>query len=201
MKFYKFFFKPFFDFIFAIILIVLLSPIIFILIFILYFTNDAQIFFFQVRPGYKGVPFKIIKFKTMKDIVDTNNRQLPDEERVTKIGKIIRATSLDEILQLFNVIKGDMSLVGPRPLMMQYLTRYSSEQAKRHDVKPGITGLAQVNGRNAISWEQKFQYDIFYVANQSFFLDIQILWKTFIKVIRRRDINFNSNLTIDEFMG
>jgi lipopolysaccharide/colanic/teichoic acid biosynthesis glycosyltransferase len=132
---------------------------------------------------------------------DINNRQLPDEKRVTKIGKIIRATSLDEILQLLNVIKGDMSLVGPRPLMMQYLTRYTSEQAKRHDVKPGITGLAQVNGRNAISWEQKFQYDIIYVVNQSFFLDIKILWKTFIKVIRRKDINFNSNVTIQEFMG
>jgi undecaprenyl phosphate N,N'-diacetylbacillosamine 1-phosphate transferase len=201
MKFYKNFFKPFFDSILAIILIVVLSPIIFVLIFILYFTNDGQIFFFQVRPGYKGVPFKIIKFKTMKDIVDMNNRQLPDEERVTKIGKIIRSTSLDEILQLFNVVKGDMSLVGPRPLMMQYLTRYSPEQAKRHDVKPGITGLAQVNGRNAISWEQKFQYDIFYVANQSFFLDIKILWKTFMKVINRKDINFNSKITIEEFMG
>ena len=137
----------------------------------------------------------------MKDVFDINNRQLSDEKRVTKIGEIIRATSLDEILQLLNVIKGDMSLVGPRPLMMQYLTRYSSEQAKRHDVKPGITGLAQVNGRNAISWEQKFQYDNSYVVNQSFFLDIQILWKTLIKVIRRKDINFNSNITIEEFMG
>jgi lipopolysaccharide/colanic/teichoic acid biosynthesis glycosyltransferase len=197
----KNYFKPLSDKIVAIILIIFLSPIIFILMFILYYNNNGQIFFFQDRPGYKGVPFKIIKFKTMKDLFDINNRQLSDEKRVTKIGKIIRTTSLDEILQLFNVIKGDMSLVGPRPLMMQYLPRYSSEQAKRHDVKPGITGLAQVNGRNAISWEQKFQFDIIYVVNQSFFLDIQILWKTFIKVIRRRDINFNSNVNIDEFMG
>ena len=143
MDFYKKYFKPLFDTIIA--LIIFLSPIIFILIFLLYFTNNGKIFFLQERPGYKGVPFKIIKFKTMRDMFDINNRLLPDEKRVTKIGKIIRATSLDEILQLLNVIKGDMSLVGPRPLMMQYLSRYSSEQAKRHDVKPGVTGLAQVN--------------------------------------------------------
>jgi len=201
MNLYKNIFKPLCDKILALFLVIILSPIIIILMISLYFSNNGQVFFLQNRPGYKGVPFKIIKFKTMKDMFDINNRQLPDEKRVTKIGKIIRATSLDEILQLLNVIKGDMSLVGPRPLMMQYLTRYTSEQAKRHDVKPGITGLAQVNGRNAISWEQKFQYDIIYVVNQSFFLDIKILWKTFIKVIRRKDINFNSNVTIQEFMG
>ena len=201
MDFYKKYFKPLFDTIIAIILIIFLSPIIFILIFLLYFTNNGKIFFLQERPGYKGVPFKIIKFKTMRDMFDINNRLLPDEKRVTKIGKIIRATSLDEILQLLNVIIGDMSLVGPRPLMMQYLSRYSSEQAKRHDVKPGVTGLAQVNGRNAISWELKFKYDVEYVKKLSFALDLKILFMTFISVLNRKGINANGQATIGEFLG
>ena len=201
MNLYKNIFKPLCDKIVAFLLLIILSPILVILTFLLCIINKGQVFFLQERPGYKGIPFKIIKFKTMKDMFDINNRQLPDKIRVTKIGKIIRSTSLDEILQLLNVIKGDMSLVGPRPLMMQYLTRYSCEQAKRHDVKPGVTGLAQVNGRNTISWEQKFQYDINYVANQSFILDIKILWKTFIKVLSRKDINFDNNVNIQEFMG
>lgn len=164
-------------------------------------SNKGKIFFFQKRPGYKGLPFTIIKFKTMRDAFDINGIQLPDELRITFIGRFIRSTSLDEILQLINVIKGDMSIVGPRPLMMQYLERYSPQQAKRHDVKPGITGWAQVNGRNAISWDQKFKYDVEYVEKQSFILDIRILWMTLHKVIKRNDINAGENITMEEFRG
>jgi len=137
----------------------------------------------------------------MRDVFDLDGRQLPDHERLTSVGKFIRRSSLDELLQLVNVIKGEMSIVGPRPLMMQYLPRYTTTQARRHDVRPGITGWAQVNGRNAISWEEKFKLDIFYVDNQTFFLDFLILWKTFIKVIARKDINSNDNTTMPEFMG
>ena len=137
----------------------------------------------------------------MKDIFDVNGNPLPDSDRITPIGNFIRRYSLDELLQLVNVIKGEMSIVGPRPLLMQYLSRYSLEQARRHEVKPGITGWAQVNGRNAISWEQKFKLDVEYVEKQTFALDIKILWKTFIKVIARKDINANDNTTMPEFMG
>ena len=201
MAIYKKYLKRLFDLIISIFAFIVLIPIILTLIFLLFFVNKGKIFFIQERPGYKGVPFKIIKFKTMKDLFDIENRQLPDEKRITKIGKFIRSTSLDEILQLLNVIKGDMSLVGPRPLMMQYLNRYSSEQLRRHDVRPGITGWAQVNGRNTISWEQKFKYDVEYVEKQSFELDTKILWMTFLKVIKRKGINANSNVTMEEFKG
>lgn len=198
---YKRYLKRLFDLIISVILFIVLTPLILSLIILLFFVNKGKIFFFQERPGYKGVPFKIIKFKTMKDLFDLESRQLPDEKRITKIGKFIRSTSLDEILQLLNVIKGDMSLVGPRPLMMQYLNRYSSEQLRRHDVRPGITGWAQVNGRNTISWEQKFKYDVEYVEKQSFELDTKILWMTFLKVIKRNGINANGNVTMEEFKG
>jgi lipopolysaccharide/colanic/teichoic acid biosynthesis glycosyltransferase len=146
-------------------------------------------------------PFIIIKFKTMRDAFDENGNFLPDEHRITKIGKIVRSVSFDELLQLINVLKGDMSLVGPRPLLMQYLTRYSKEQAKRHDVKPGITGWAQVNGRNAINWEEKFKYDLEYVEKQSFLLDLKILWMTFVNVISRKDISAEGHATMEEFKG
>jgi lipopolysaccharide/colanic/teichoic acid biosynthesis glycosyltransferase len=159
------------------------------------------VFFVQERPGLNGKPFKIIKFKTMKDLFDINHQLLSDELRITKVGKFIRTTSLDELLQLINVIKGDMSLVGPRPLMMHYLSRYSSEQSRRHNVLPGITGWAQVNGRNSISWEEKFKFDVEYVDNQTFYLDLKILWLTFIKVIQRKGINAAENTTMEEFRG
>lgn len=142
-----------------------------------------------------------MKFKTMRDAFDENGNSLPDNVRLTRIGKIIRSTSIDELLQLINVIKGDMSFVGPRPLLMQYLDRYSEEQARRHEVKPGITGWAQVNGRNAISWEEKFRLDIEYVDNQSFCLDCKVLWMTFLNVVQRKGINADGSATMEEFKG
>ena len=193
--------KPIVDFSAALLLLVILSPIIFFTTFFLALANDGSVFFFQQRPGLNSLPFKIIKFKTMKDAFDEKGNPLPDEERLTNLGKIVRSTSVDELLQLINVLKGDMSLVGPRPLLMQYLDRYSAEQARRHEVKPGITGWAQVNGRNAISWEQKFKYDVEYVEKQSFNLDIKIIWMTFLNVIQRKGISADGHVTIEEFKG
>jgi sugar transferase EpsL len=164
-------------------------------------VNKGNILFLQLRPGLQGKPFKIIKFKTMRDAFDSNGNTLPDEERLTKVGQFVRSVSLDELLQLINVVKGDMSLVGPRPLLMQYLSRYSTEQARRHEVKPGITGWAQVNGRNAILWDQKFKLDVEYVDNQSLGLDIKILWMTVLKVFNRQGISANGHITMKEFMG
>ena len=198
---YKLIIKPLFDFIVALILLIILSPIIIITAIFLSLTNKGKVFFFQQRPGLNSKPFKIVKFKTMRDAFDANGNPLPDELRLTKAGNIVRSTSLDELLQLVNVIKGDMSLVGPRPLLMQYLPRYSPEQAKRHNVKPGITGWAQVNGRNAISWDQKFIYDVEYVNKQTFLLDIKILWKTFINVIQRKGISADGHVTMEEYKG
>lgn len=165
------------------------------------FANRGSVFFFQQRPGVNSLPFKIIKFKTMRDAFDENGNPLPDEERLTSVGKMVRSASIDELLQLINVLKGDMSLVGPRPLLMQYLERYSAEQTRRHEVKPGITGWAQVNGRNAISWEEKFKLDVEYVYNQSFGMDSKILWMTFLNVIKRKDISSNGHATMEEFNG
>jgi lipopolysaccharide/colanic/teichoic acid biosynthesis glycosyltransferase len=198
---YKNIIKPLADFIAALFLLVLLSPIILLTALLLLITNKGKVFFFQQRPGLNSKPFKIIKFKTMRDAFDNNDVPLPDEFRLTRVGRFVRSASLDELLQLVNVLKGDMSLIGPRPLLMQYLSRYSPEQAKRHLVKPGITGSAQVNGRNAISWEQKFKLDIEYVEKQSFLLDIRILFKTFINVIYRKGISADGNATMEEFLG
>jgi lipopolysaccharide/colanic/teichoic acid biosynthesis glycosyltransferase len=198
---YKGIIKPFFDIIIALCLLVILSPLIFTLMFLLAIANNGNIFFLQLRPGLYGIPFKIVKFKTMRDAFDNDGKPLPDELRLTKVGSIIRSASLDELLQLVNVIKGDMSLVGPRPLLMQYLPRYNPEQAKRHNVKPGITGWAQVNGRNAISWDQKFKYDVEYVEKQSLLLDIKILWVTFINVLKRKGISADGHVTMEEFKG
>ncbi len=198
---YKHFIKPLGDFIIALILLIILSPIIAITAIFLMIANNGKVFFLQQRPGLNSKPFKIVKFKTMRDDFDENGNPLPDEVRLTKVGSIVRSASLDELLQFLNVIKGDMSLVGPRPLLMQYLARYSPEQAKRHNVKPGITGWAQVNGRNAISWEQKFFYDVEYVNKQSFLLDLKILWMTFINVIKRRGISADGHVTMEEFKG
>jgi lipopolysaccharide/colanic/teichoic acid biosynthesis glycosyltransferase len=198
---FKNFIKPLGDLFIATFLLIILSPIILLTAILLFLANNGKVFFFQQRPGLNSKPFKIVKFKTMKDAFDKEGISLPDELRLTKFGSIVRSASLDELLQLINVLKGDMSLVGPRPLLMQYLPRYSPEQAKRHNVKPGITGWAQVNGRNAISWEQKFKYDVEYVEKQSLLLDIKILWMTFINVIQRKGINSDGHVTMEEFKG
>jgi len=198
---YKYYIKPLGDFIIALFLLIILSPIIILTTILLLIANNGKVFFFQQRPGINGKPFKIVKFKTMRDAFDKSGAPLPDELRLTKVGKIVRSASLDELLQLVNVIKGDMSLVGPRPLLMKYLPRFNPEQAKRHNLKPGITGWAQVNGRNAISWEQKFKYDVEYVNKQTFLLDIKILWMTFINVIQRKGISADGHVTMEEFKG
>ena len=198
---YRHFIKPSCDFFIALFLLIILSPIILLTAILLFLTNNGKVFFFQQRPGLNIKSFKIIKFKTMRDVFDNDGVPLPDDVRLTKFGSIIRSVSLDELLQLINVLMGDMSLVGPRPLLMQYLSRYSLEQARRHEVKPGITGWAQVNGRNAISWEQKFRFDVEYVEKQSFNLDIKILWMTFLNVIQRKGISADGHVTMEEFKG
>ena len=198
---YKIYFKRFFDFISAFALLLLFIPIILATFLFLLVANNGKVFFFQVRPGYQSKPFVIYKFKTMRDSFDSKGNLLPDEIRLTRIGMIVRALSIDELLQLINVLKGDMSLVGPRPLLMQYLPRYTPEQSKRHNVRPGITGLAQVNGRNAISWEDKFRLDVEYVEKVSFALDVKILWMTIMNVLQRKDINSVGNATMEEFKG
>ncbi len=198
---YKKHFKRLLDLIAASILLLIFSPIIIICFILLLIVNKGDALFFQVRPGYKSTPFTILKFKTMHDGIDSNGNLLPDEVRLTRIGKIVRGLSIDELLQLINVIKGDMSLVGPRPLLTQYLTRYTPEQTRRHNVRPGITGWAQVNGRNAISWEDKFKLDVEYVENVSFSLDLKILWMTFLNVVQRKGISADGHATMEEFMG
>jgi hypothetical protein len=198
---FRYFIKPFGDFFISLILLIILSPIILLTAILLFFANNGNVFFFQQRPGLNSKPFKIVKFKTMRDAYNQDGVPLPDEQRLTRVGSLVRSASLDELLQFINVLKGDMSLVGPRPLLMQYLTRYSTEQAPRHEVKPGITGWAQVNGRNAISWEQKFKYDVEYVEKQSFALDIKILWMTFLNVIQRKGISADGHATMEEFKG
>ena len=198
---FKSFLKPLCDFLFALLLLIILSPIIISTAFFLFIANNGKVFFLQPRPGLNSKPFRIIKFKTMRDTFDKNGNPLPDDVRLTKVGSIVRSASLDELLQLINVLKGDMSLVGPRPLLMQYLPRYSPEQAKRHNVKPGITGWAQVNGRNAISWEEKFKLDVEYVKKQSLLLDMKILWMTFINVLQRKGISADGHVTMEEFKG
>ncbi len=194
-------FKSLFDKILALFLIILFSPIYLIVSFLIYKKMGNPILFRQKRPGYKEKIFAIYKFRTMTNEKDEFGNLLPDEKRLIGIGKFIRSTSLDELPQLFNVLKGEMSFVGPRPLLIEYLDLYNDEQKRRHDVKPGITGWAQVNGRNAISWEQKFEYDIWYVDNQSFWLDMKILWMTFLKVVKRSDISSSTSSTMEKFTG
>lgn len=198
---YKLVIKPFFDCLSATIGLVLLSPLFLLVTIFLAIANNGKPFFFQLRPGKKGKIFKIVKFKTMNDKKDANGKLLPDADRLTKIGAFVRRTSLDEIPQLINVVKGDMSIIGPRPLLTHYLHLYNDFQNRRHEVKPGITGWAQVNGRNAISWDQKFAYDVWYVDNISFTLDVKILLKTIIKVIKSDGINAADAATIEPFDG
>lgn len=193
--------KRVFDIVLALILIILSLPLYVLTSILVYLNMGRPIFFIQKRPGYKEKIFSLYKFRTMTNEKDSDGVLLCDEKRVVGIGKFIRSTSLDELPQLFNVLKGEMSFVGPRPLLIEYLPLYSLEQKKRHDVLPGITGWAQVNGRNAISWEQKFDYDLWYINNQSFILDMKILWMTILKVIKRRDISSGENISIEKFKG
>jgi len=198
---YKYFFKQVIDFILAFIGLTILLPILLILTVVLFFNNNGKPFFFQERPGKNEVIFKIIKFKTMNDAKDKNGNLLVDSKRLTKTGKFVRKTSLDEALQLINVLRGDMSLVGPRPLLPEYLSLYNEDQKRRHIVKPGITGWAQVNGRNAISWQKKFKLDIWYVNNQSFMVDVKIFFKTLTTVFMANNINSKNSTTTTAFNG
>lgn len=186
---YKAFFKRFFDLVLSFAGIILLSPIFFLVWIALAFAKQGNPFFFQHRPGKNGKIFKIVKFKTMNDRKDADGKLLPDVERLTKVGSFVRKTSLDEIPQLINVLMGDMSLIGPRPLLVEYLPLYDQFERRRHDVRPGITGLAQVNGRNAIDWTTKFKYDVYYVENLSFLMDLKIIIKTLKKVFSSSEIS------------
>jgi lipopolysaccharide/colanic/teichoic acid biosynthesis glycosyltransferase len=201
MQLYSNIIKPLLDSIIALVALLILSPVFIFLIVFLYLANDGKPFFFQPRPGRNGRIFRVIKFKTMNDKRGSDGQLLPDDVRLTPVGKFVRRTSLDEIPQLLNVLKGDMSLVGPRPLLVEYLPLYDDTQRKRHDVRPGITGWAQVNGRNAISWNQKFAYDVWYVDNISFLLDVKILWMTLLKVVQSEGINSASSVTMEKFTG
>lgn len=198
---YKLFIKRFLDFILALIGLILLSPVLFLVTVLLFFANQGKPFFIQRRPGKNCEVFSIIKFKTMNDRRGEDGKLLHDSQRLTPIGKFVRKTSLDEIPQLINVLKGDMSLVGPRPLLTDYVHLYNDFQNRRHEVKPGITGWAQVNGRNAISWDQKFAYDVWYVDHCSFLTDFKIIVKTFLKVIKKEGINAADSATIEPFTG
>jgi sugar transferase EpsL len=193
--------KRIFDFTFAAVVFILLSPLIWIIILLIRVTQGKQIFFKQLRPGKDSRAFWMIKFCTMTNCCDENGCLLPDAARLTQIGRFLRSTSLDELPELWNVLKGDMSIVGPRPLLMQYLERYTPEQARRHEVKPGITGWAQVNGRNAISWEEKFRLDVWYVDHLSLKLDLKIILMTIRKVCQHEGISAAGEATMPEFMG
>lgn len=198
---YKVFFKRFIDLIVSVAGFIILIPVFFVVFVVLLIANKGKVFFLQSRPGLHAKIFKVIKFKTMNDKKDTNGNLLPDAKRLTPAGRLIRKASLDEIPQLLNVIKGDMSLIGPRPLLIDYLPLYNDFQKKRHEVKPGITGWAQVNGRNAINWSQKFQFDIWYVEHLSFLLDLKIFFLTIAKVFQFEGINSQTAATMEKFMG
>jgi len=199
---YKSFFKRLFDFTLSLLALVVLSPLLLFVAIWLYCVNKrAGAFFIQERPGKDAKVFKLVKFKTMTDERDANGQLLSDKQRLTKAGRFIRSTSIDELPQLFNVLKGDMSLIGPRPLLIKYLPLYSPEQARRHEVKPGITGWAQVNGRNNLSWEEKFEQDVYYVNNVRFLLDLRILLMTVKKVLQKEGISSNTSVTMEEFKG
>lgn len=199
---YKHFFKRLFDFFISLIAVICISPILLIVTIWLHFANKgAGAFFTQERPGKNGKIFKVIKFKTMTDERDENGELLPDEVRLTKVGKFVRSTSIDELPQLINVLKGDMALIGPRPLLVQYLPLYSPEQARRHEVRPGISGWAQCHGRNAISWSEKFKLDVWYVDHCTLWTDIQVIFITIKNVLMRKDINSATSATMEVFNG
>ncbi|MBV7440772.1 sugar transferase [Weeksellaceae bacterium TAE3-ERU29] len=198
---YKLFLKRFLDFTLSLIGLIVLSPIFIIITILLFFSNNGKPFFFQKRPGLHEKIFSIIKFKTMNDKKDAQGNLLSDKERLTKVGSFVRKTSLDEIPQLINVLKGDMSLIGPRPLLPEYLPLYNETQKQRHNVRPGITGWAQVNGRNAISWQQKFKYDVYYVENYTFLLDMKIVFLTIKKVFVSEGISQKGQATMEPFKG
>jgi len=193
--------KRLFDIFSSTIVLLVLAPVIFIIAFQVHRKLGSPILFYQVRPGKNAKPFQMTKFRTMREGFDQHGSVLPDSERITPFGNFLRNSSLDELPELWNVLKGDMSLVGPRPLLKEYLPLYSPEQARRHNVRPGITGWAQVNGRNAISWEEKFKYDVWYVDNQSFWLDMKIIWMTIKKVIAREGISSDNHATMPKFKG
>ena len=195
-------FKRLFDFLISGSILLIIWPIIFVIALFLHFSNHgAGAFFTQARPGKNGKIFKVIKFKTMTDEKDANGKLLPDAQRLTKVGKFIRSTSLDELPQLINVLKGDMALIGPRPLLPEYLPLYSKEQARRHEVRPGITGWAQVHGRNAIGWQEKFRLDVWYVDHCSLAVDLRIIWLTIMKVVKREGISSATSATMEPFKG
>ena len=199
---YKHFFKRLFDFCIALVALICISPILLVVTIWLHFANKgAGAFFFQERPGKDAKIFKVIKFKTMTDERDADGKLLPDAQRLTKVGKFVRSTSIDELPQLINVLKGDMSLIGPRPLLVQYLPLYSKEQMRRHEVRPGISGWAQCHGRNAISWTEKFKLDVWYVDHVSLWTDIKVIWITIMKVLKRADINEAGQATMEAFNG
>ena len=199
---YKHFFKRFLDFWISLIVLIIISPILLLVTFWLHFANKgAGALFFQERPGKDGKIFKVIKFKTMTDERDAEGNLLPDEVRLTKVGRFVRSTSIDELPQLINVLKGDMSLIGPRPLLVQYLPLYSKEQMRRHEVRPGISGWAQCHGRNQISWTEKFKLDVWYVDHLSFMTDLQVIMITIKKVLFREDINSDNDATMEDFDG
>ncbi len=193
--------KRLFDLLLTFIALIVLSPIIAVVSLLVAINLGTPILFKQLRPGYKGKPFYIYKFRTMREAFDTEGNLLPDHQRLTTFGRFLRSSSLDELPEFWNVLKGNMSLVGPRPLRMDYLPRYSAEQARRHDILPGITGWAQINGRNAISWDEKFRLDIWYVDHQNLLLDIKILWLTVLKVFKREGISAEGHSTMPDFMG
>lgn len=193
--------KRAFDLLMAILALLLLAPLLLLLAFLVRIKLGSPVLFRQQRAGWRGKPLLICKFRTMTDARDADGNLLPDEARLTSFGKFLRASSLDELPELWNVLQGEMSLVGPRPLLLKYLERYSPEQMRRHDALPGITGWAQINGRNALTWEQKFRLDVWYVDHQSFWLDLKILALTVIKIVRRADINQPGQATAEEFTG
>ena len=193
--------KRLFDFTLAALGLIALAPVILCIMLLVRIKLGSPVFFTQTRPGLHGVPFKMAKFRTMRDARDGNGTLLPDAERMTSFGSWLRSSSLDELPELWNVLKGEMSLVGPRPLLMEYLPLYSAQQARRHEVRPGITGWAQINGRNAISWEEKFKLDVWYVDNRSLWLDVKILWLTVLRVVHRSDISQDGHVTMEKFNG
>lgn len=201
MNFYKLFFKRFLDIFVSLVCLLLFAPLFLLILMVLLILNNGKPFFFQARPGKGGKVFHVIKFKTMTDKKDKQGNLLPDADRLTTFGLWLRKSSLDEMPQVFNILKGDMSMVGPRPLLPEYLPLYNDFQNRRHEVKPGATGWAQLNGRNAISWQEKFAYDVWYVDNLSFWLDFKIFWLSILKIIKAKDTNQQNHVTMPKFEG